>query len=389
MNIQDKDSEFIANTYARFPITLVKGKGAVAEDDKGKKYIDMGSGIGVTSFGYCDDEWIDAVTEQLHKIQHTSNLYYTEPGVELAELLCRKSGMKKCFFGNSGAEANECCIKAARKYSLDKYNDKDRNVIVSLRQSFHGRTLATLTETGQDSFHETFGPFPGGFIYSDANDFQGFKDLCDGNDKVCAVIMEIIQGEGGVIPLDGDFIRSVYEYCNEHDILLIIDEVQTGNGRTGKMYAYQHFDILPDLVSTAKGVAGGLPMGVCLFGEKTKDTMTPGSHGSTFGMNPVIAAGAVNIVKRIDDDFLASVTKKGEYTVWRLSQCKNVKSVTGMGLMLGVETTKDAKSVASECMKRGVLALTAKTKLRLLPPLNISDEDLSKAVDIIASVIEE
>ncbi|MCD7774890.1 MAG: aspartate aminotransferase family protein [Clostridiales bacterium] len=387
MNTIEKDNEYIAHTYARFPITLVRGKGAVAQDDKGKSYIDMGSGIGVTIFGYCDEEWIEAVTAQLNKIQHTSNLYYTEPGVELAQLLCEKSGMKKCFFGNSGAEANECCIKAARKYSFDKYQRNDRNVIISLKQSFHGRTLATLKATGQEAFHDIFGPFPDGFIYADANDFEGFKKLCD--DKVCAVMMEIVQGEGGVIALDGDFVKKVCEFCNEHDILVIIDEVQTGNGRTGKMYAYQHYGVMPDLVSTAKGVAGGLPMGVCLFGEKTKDTFTLGSHGSTFGMNPVIAAGAVSIVKRIDDKFLSEVTKKGEYIKDRLSKCKNVKSVSGMGLMLGVETTKDAKQVAAKCMNRGVLPLTAKNKIRLLPPLNINYENLKQAMDVITAVIDE
>ncbi|MCD7827392.1 MAG: aspartate aminotransferase family protein [Clostridiales bacterium] len=387
MNTIEKDNEYIAHTYARFPITLVRGKGAVAQDDKGKSYIDMGSGIGVTIFGYCDEEWIEAVTAQLNKIQHTSNLYYTEPGVELAQLLCEKSGMKKCFFGNSGAEANECCIKAARKYSFDKYQRNDRNVIISLKQSFHGRTLATLKATGQEAFHDIFGPFPDGFIYADANDFEGFEKLCD--DKVCAVMMEIVQGEGGVIALDGDFVKKVCEFCNEHDILVIIDEVQTGNGRTGKMYAYQHYGVMPDLVSTAKGVAGGLPMGVCLFGEKTKDTFTLGSHGSTFGMNPVIAAGAVSIVKRIDDKFLSEVTKKGKYIKDRLSKCKNVKSVSGMGLMLGIETTKDAKQVAAECMNRGVLPLTAKNKIRLLPPLNIDNENLKQAMDVITAVIDE
>ena len=295
--------------------------------------------------------------------------------------------MKKCFFGNSGAEANECAIKAARKYSLDKYNNPDRNVIISLTQSFHGRTLATLKATGQDVFHTTFGPFPEGFVYAEANNFDSFMNVY--NENVCAVIMEMVQGEGGVIPLNNNFIKKVIEFCKEYDIIVIIDEVQTGNGRTGSMYAYQQFGIEPDLVSTAKGIAGGLPMGVCLFGEKTKDTMTPSSHGSTFGMNPVVAAGALSIVKRLDDEFLASVTAKGEYIRNRLAECKNVKSVTGMGLMLGIETTKDAKEVVMKCIEKGVLPLTAKTKIRLLPPLNISDKELEKAMDIITEVIEE
>lgn len=387
MTTIEKDKQYIANTYGRFPVTLVSGHGATAVDENGKEYIDMGTGIGVNAFGYCDKEWVEAVTEQLNTLQHTSNLFYTQPGVELAELLCKKSGMKKCFFGNSGAEANECAIKAARKYSLDKYNNPDRNVIISLTQSFHGRTLATLKATGQDVFHTTFGPFPEGFVYAEANNFESFINVY--NENVCAVIMEMVQGEGGVIPLNNNFIKKVIEFCKEYDIIVIIDEVQTGNGRTGSMYAYQQFGIEPDLVSTAKGIAGGLPMGVCLFGEKTKDTMTPSSHGSTFGMNPVVAAGALSIVKRLDDEFLASVTAKSEYIRNRLAECKNVKSVTGMGLMLGIETTKDAKEVVMKCIEKGVLPLTAKTKIRLLPPLNISDKELEKAMDIITEVIEE
>lgn len=387
MTTIEKDKQYIANTYGRFPVTLVSGHGAVAVDENGKEYIDMGTGIGVNAFGYCDKEWVEAVTEQLNKLQHTSNLFYTEPGVELAELLCRKSGMKKCFFGNSGAEANECAIKAARKYSLDKYKNPERNIIISLTRSFHGRTLATLKATGQDVFHTTFGPFPEGFVYAEANNFDSFIEAY--NENVCAVIMEMVQGEGGVIPLEEIFIKKVYEFCKKHDIIVIIDEVQTGNGRTGSMYAYQQYGIEPDLVSTAKGIAGGLPMGVCLFGEKTKDTMTPSSHGSTFGMNPVVAAGALSIVKRLDDNFLSSVNAKGEYIRARLAECKNVKSVTGLGLMLGIETTKDAKEIVLKCIEKGVLPLTAKTKIRLLPPLNISDDELKRAMDIITEVIEE
>ena len=387
MTTIEKDKQYIANTYGRFPVTLVSGHGATAVDENGKEYIDMGTGIGVNAFGYCDKEWVEAVTKQLNTLQHTSNLFYTQPGVELAEILCKKSGMKKCFFGNSGAEANECAIKAARKYSLDKYENPDRNVIISLTQSFHGRTLATLKATGQDVFHTTFGPFPEGFVYAEANNFDSFMSVY--NENVCAVIMEMVQGEGGVIPLNKNFIKKVYEFCQKYDILVIIDEVQTGNGRTGSMYAYQQFGIEPDLVSTAKGIAGGLPMGVCLFGEKTKDTMTPSSHGSTFGMNPVVAAGALSIVKRLDDEFFASVRKKGEYIRKCLTECKNVKSVTGMGLMLGIETTKDAKEVVLKCIEKGVLPLTAKTKIRLLPPLNITNEELEKAMNIITEVIEE
>ena len=387
MTTIEKDKQYIANTYGRFPVTIVNGHGSVAVDENGKEYIDMGTGIGVNAFGYSDTEWVEAVTKQLNTLQHTSNLFYTQPGVELAEMLCEKSGMKKCFFGNSGAEANECAIKAARKYSLDKYADEDRNIIITLTQSFHGRTLATLKATGQDVFHTTFGPFPEGFVYAEANNFESFMSTY--NKNVCAVMMEMVQGEGGVIPLDKIFIKKVYEFCKEHDIIIIIDEVQTGNGRTGSLYAYQQFDIEPDIVSTAKGVAGGLPMGICLFGEKTKDTMTPSSHGSTFGMNPVVCAGALSIIRRLDDEFLASVRAKGEYIRNRLAECKNVKSVSGMGLMLGIETTKDAKAVVMKCIEKGVLPLTAKTKIRLLPPLNISDSDLEKAMNIITEVIEE
>ena len=387
MTTIEKDKQYIANTYGRFPVTIVSGHGSVAVDENGKEYIDMGTGIGVNAFGYCDTEWVEAVTEQLNTLQHTSNLFYTKPGVELAEMLCEKSGMKKCFFGNSGAEANECAIKAARKYSLDKYADENRNIIMTLTQSFHGRTLATLKATGQDVFHTTFGPFPEGFVYAEANNFESFMSTY--NKNVCAVMMEMVQGEGGVIPLDKIFIKKVYEFCKEHDIIIIIDEVQTGNGRTGSLYAYQQFDIEPDIVSTAKGVAGGLPMGICLFGEKTKDTMTPSSHGSTFGMNPVVCAGALSIIRRLDDEFLKSVRAKGEYIRNRLAECKNVKSVSGMGLMLGIETTKDSKEVVMKCIEKGVLPLTAKTKIRLLPPLNISDSDLEKAMNIITEVIEE
>ena len=388
MNVEEQYNSYIAGTYGRFPVTLVRGKGATAEDINGKKYIDLGSGIGVNSFGYCDGEWADAVALQAKTLQHTSNLFYTVPGLELARLLCEKSGMRKCFFGNSGAEANECAIKSARKYSLDKYSDPDRNVIVTLRSSFHGRTIATLTATGQDAFHTTFGPFPGGFRYADPSDFDAFKAAVGTDGRVCAVMMEMIQGEGGVNVLDKDYVGAVVSFCRENDILVIVDEVQTGNGRTGRFYSYQHYGFTPDLVSTAKGVAGGLPMGVCLYGEKTADVMTPGSHGSTFGMNPVVCAGALSVVRRIDDAFLEGVVRKGEYIRERLAACRNVKGVSGLGLMLGIETSKPAKAVVAECIEAGILPLTAKDKIRLLPPLNISGEELEKAMDILTGVIE-
>ncbi len=385
MDILEKDKEYLAGCYNRYPAVLVRGKGSRVFDRDGKEYIDMGAGIGVNSFGYCDETWVKAVTEQLSVLQHTSNLYYTVPGVELSEILCKKSGMKKCFYGNSGAEANEAAIKAARKYSFDKYKDEERKEIITLKRSFHGRTLATLKATGQEEFHTIFGPFPEGFLYCEPDNFDEFLSLY--SEKTCAVMMEVIQGEGGVNVLSRDFVKKVVEFSNEHDIIVIIDEVQSGNGRTGKMYAYQHFDITPDIVTTAKGVAGGLPMGVCMLGEKVKDTLTLGSHGSTFGMNPAVAAGALSIVKRLDDEFLAEVKKKSDYIVERLNSCENVKSVSGLGLMLGIETTKPAGDIVNECLDKGVLCLTAKTKVRLLPPLNISPDDLEKALNIITEVI--
>lgn len=383
------DREYIANTYSRAPAAIVKGKGAVCEDAEGKKYIDMGSGIGVNIFGYCDDEWIKAVESQLETLTHTSNIYYTEPGVKLAKALCEKSGMKKVFFGNSGAEANECAIKTARKYSLDKYNDPSRNVIITLNKSFHGRTLATLTATGQAVFHKTFGPFPEGFRYLDPFKPEQIKELNSDN-KACAVLCELVQGEGGVNVIDKKTVEYIYNYCYENDLLFMVDEVQTGNGRTGKMYCYQHYGIIPDVVSTAKGLGGGLPIGACLFGDKTKDTLTPGSHGSTFGMNPVVAAGALNVVSRIDDKLLSDVTRKGEYIKQRASKFENLKAVSGIGLMVGIESSKRTSSEISKiCLENGVLTLTAYEKLRLLPPLTISDEELKQAMDVIEEAFKK
>lgn len=382
------DKEYIANTYKRFPVCLKDGKGATVTDTNGKKYIDFGSGIAVNSFGYCDEKWVAAVTEQLGTLQHTSNLYYTEPGVKLAKLLCEKTGMRKVFFANSGAEANECAIKTARKYSFDKYADENRKDILSLHQSFHGRTLATLKATGQDVFHKYFDPFPQGFIYADANDLDSFKSAVNGG-TVCAVMMELIQGEGGVNVLDADYVKNVCEYCDEHDILVIIDEVQTGNGRTGKMYAYEHFGIKPDLVTTAKGIAGGLPMGICYFGEKTENVLSYGDHGTTFGMNPVICAGALSVVERMDDEFLVGVLERSNYICDRLAECKRKVTVSGMGLMLGLETDKPSSAIANRCLEKGLLVLTAKTKVRLLPPLNISFEELKTGMDILTEVIDE
>lgn len=385
-DIFEIDKQYVANTYNRFPIDLVYGKGSIVKDSTGKEYIDMGSGIGVTAFGIQDNEWKLAIFEQLNSIQHASNLYYTEPCAKLAKLLCEKTGFKKVFFGNSGAEANECAIKVARKYAEDK-GIKDSKII-TLKNSFHGRTLATLAATGQDVFHQDFLPVVEGFIYGEANNIDSIKDLVN-NNVVSAIMMECVQGEGGVIALNKDFVHEVYKLCQEKDILLIIDEVQTGNGRTGKLYAYMNYDIIPDVVTTAKGLAGGLPMGACLLNDKVQNTLTAGKHGSTFGGNPIAAAGAISIISRLNEDVLAKVVDKSNYAFKRLSQAEGIVSVSGMGLMIGIETKKDVKEVLSYCMEHGVLALTAKTKLRLLPALNIKDEDLEKAIDVIIEACKE
>lgn len=387
MNIKETDNQFIAHSYGRFDVCLTKGKGSVLYDDNNKKYIDFTSGIGVNSFGICDDIWKDAVISQLGKIQHTSNLYYTEPCAVLAKLLCEKSKMCNVFFANSGAEANEGAIKFARKYSSDKYGE-NRSTIITLEDSFHGRTITTLSATGQDVFHKDFGPFTQGFKYCPANDCNALKDMI--TDDVCAIMFECIQGEGGVNNLDDEFIKTINQIAKDNDILMIVDEVQTGNGRTGKYFSYEHFNISPDIVTTAKGMAGGLPMGAVLFGEKVKDVVTPGSHGSTFGGNPIACAGAVSIVERIDDAFLESVTEKGKYIVDKLNDIKGVKDISGMGLMIGILTDKDAGEVAKKCLDKGLLVLTAhKNKVRLLPALNINYNEIDEGIEILREVIEE
>lgn len=386
MSTKQIDNEYVAHSYARFDVCLDKGKGSTLYDEDGKKYIDFGSGIGVSAFGIADNKYNQAVIEQLSKVQHTSNLYYTAPCAKLAKLLCEKSGMKKVFFGNSGAEANEGAIKFARKYSFDKYGE-GRSTIITLENSFHGRTITTLAATGQDVFHTTFHPFTPGFKHCPANDIQKLNEMA--TDDVCAIMFECVQGEGGVNNLDYDFVKEIEKIAKAKDILMVVDEVQTGNGRTGKYFAYQNFDIMPDIVSTAKGLAGGLPMGAVLFGEKVKDTVTPSSHGSTFGGNPVAAAGAISIVERIDDEFLKQVNEKSEYIKAFLSNVKGVEGISGMGLMLGVSVTKPAGDVAKACMAKGLLVLTAKTKVRLLPALNISMEELSEGLNILKEVIEQ
>ena len=375
------DKEYVANTYARFPVELVCGKGSLVYDETGKEYIDMGSGIGVTAFGIADDVWKAAVTEQLGKLQHMSNLYYTEPCAKLAQILCEKTGLKKVFFCNSGAEANEGAIKAARKYAAEK-KGPEYFTIVTMENSFHGRTLTTLAATGQAHYHELFQPLTPGFVHAPANDLEAVKKTALQN-KAAGILIECIQGEGGVIPLEKDFVRGLADFCKAEDILLMVDEVQTGNGRTGALYAYMNFGVQPDVVSTAKGLGGGLPLGAVLFGEKTEFTLGAGDHGSTFGGNPVCCAGALSILGRIDDDLLESVRKKSAMVFDALQGAPGVESICGMGLMIGIKTVKPAADVVKTCMENGVLCLTAKDKVRLLPALNIPEDVLGRAIEVI------
>lgn len=383
MNTKELDSKYIANTYARFPIVLERGKGSLVWDSEGREYIDMGSGIAVNAFGLADGQWMAAVTEQLGRLQHSSNLYYTVPDALLAEQLCERTGMKKVFFGNSGAEANECAIKCARKYAADKYGADKRYKIVTLVNSFHGRTVTTLAATGQDEYHQDFQPLTPGFVYAPANDCAALKALVEGDDAIAAIMFELVQGEGGVLPLTQEFVQCIADICRAKDILMVCDEVQTGNGRTGTLYAWMQYGIVPDIMTTAKGLGGGLPIGACFMGEKCENTLTPGSHGSTFGGNPAVCAGALNILSRIDDSLLAEVKAKSEYIVNALTGAKGVESVAGLGLMLGIKTVKPLNDVVTACRENGVLVLTAHGKLRLLPALNIPMELVEKAVAVI------
>lgn len=380
-NLKSIDKTYVANTYARFPIEVVSGKGSLVYDETGKEYIDMGSGIGVTAFGIADDAWKEAVIQQLGKVQHMSNLYYTQPCAQLAQLLCQKTGMKKVFFCNSGAEANECAIKVARKYAADK-KGSSCYTIITLENSFHGRTLTTLAATGQDHYHELFQPLPPGFVHARANDITHMRQLCS-QYSVAAILLECVQGEGGVNVLNKDYVQAVAKLAREQDILLMVDEVQTGNGRSGKLYAYMHYGIQPDVVSTAKGLGGGLPLGATLLGEKVEAVLGFGDHGSTFGGNPVCCAGALSILNRLDDAFLADVQKKSEAVFAALTGAEGIESVCGLGLMIGIQTKKPASEVVKACMEKGVLCLTAKSKVRLLPALNIPMDILMKAVSII------
>ena len=381
MNTFELDQTYIAGTYKRFPVEIVSGKGSLVTDVDGKEYIDMGSGIAVTSFGIADDIWVAAVEKQIRSVQHMSNLYYTAPCARLAQALCKKTGMAKVFFSNSGAEANECAIKAARKWASE-HKGPGCSTIVTLENSFHGRTLTTLSATGQEHYHELYQPLTPGFASFPAGDMEALKRLCaDGT--VAAVLIECVQGEGGVVPLDPAFVKALSAFLKEQDILLMVDEVQTGNGRSGKMYAYMNYGLQPDVVSTAKGLAGGLPMGATLLGEKVKDVFSFGDHGSTFGGNPVAASAALSVVERLTDGFLSDVTRKSELIRSLLEGAPGIESVSGLGLMLGLKTKKPAGEVVAACMANGVLCLTAKDKVRLLPALNIPDELLRKAAEII------
>lgn len=386
MNVFDLDKSYIASTYARFPICISKGKGSLIWDDCGKEYIDMGSGIAVNSFGLCDEEWIKAVENQINRFAHVSNLYYSEPCTHLAALLCQRTGLKKVFFSNSGAEANEAAIKAARKYGCEHKGPQYFDII-TLTNSFHGRTITTLSATGQDAFHQHFLPLTDGFVHCspDIEDLKKAISSC----KPCAVMFELVRGEGGVLPLDDGFVAEMIKLADENDMLLIADEVQTGNGRTGELYCYMNYGFMPDIVTTAKGIGGGLPIGVTILGEKVQDIFSPGLNGSTFGGNPVCCAGAISILERLDDDLMTAVREKSDYIFNELNGADGIEDVSGMGLMIGIKTKKPAKQVVNSCIEKGVLVLTAKDKIRLLPALNIPFELLKKAIETIKTSCAE
>lgn len=386
MSYIEDDKKYIAGTYNRFPIEITEGKGSICKDAEGKEYIDLGTGIAVNTFGFCDQSWINAVTKQICAFQHTSNLYYSVPCIKLAKLLSERTGCSKVFFSNSGAEANECAIKAARKYATDVKGVKEP-IILTLINSFHGRTITTLAATGQEVFHNDFLPLTKGFEYTAANDIEALRKNVDKYNP-SAIMFETVQGEGGVNPLTAEFVAEISKIAREKDILLIVDEVQTGNGRTGKLYSYMNYGFTPDIVTTAKGLAGGLPIGATMLFDRVKDVFTPSSHGSTFGGNPVSCAGAINILNRIDDQLLEGVRERHNIIINALTGAKGIKSITGMGLMLGIETEKPAGVILKECMDNGVLILTAKNKLRLLPALNIPIDILKNALEIIKKACE-
>ena len=386
-SFKENDKNYIANTYARFDVEISHGKGSLVYDINGCEYIDLSSGIAVNTFGMADSVFVNAVTEQLNKCQHTSNLYYSQPCVELATLLCERTGAKKVFFGNSGAEANECAIKVARLWGSENKGEEYYNII-TLKNSFHGRTITTLSATGQDVFHQYFNPLTSGFVYAEANNIDSVEKLLKEN-KCCAIMMELVQGEGGVMPLDRSFVDGVSQLCEKYNVLMLIDEVQTGNGRCGTLYAYQSYGIKPDVITTAKGLGGGLPIGACMMFEKTENILKAGLHGSTFGGNPIACAGGVSVIKRIDQKLLDEVNEKSKYIFEALENAQGIKSVSGKGLMIGIETEADASLVISKCMERGLLPIKAKNKVRLLPPLNIPFDLLKKAIETIKEVAKE
>ena len=383
-----RDNEYVLHTYNRNPIALEKGHGLYAEGPEGQKYLDFTSGIGVNSLGYCDLTWAEAVSEQAHKLQHTSNLYYTAPCGKLAKKLCKRTGMSKVFFGNSGAEANEGAIKAARKYSFDHYG-KGRDVVITLVNSFHGRTIATLTATGQEVFHNYFGPFNEGFVYTTAGDIEGLRELVDRH--TCAIMLELIQGEGGVMALDPEYVQAVRALCDEKDLVLIVDEVQTGVGRTGTFLCCEHYNLKPDIVTLAKGLGGGLPIGAVLMTAKVAEHMGPGTHGSTFGGNPVVCAGALAVLDAMDEAFMDNVLTQAARLRTGLKTLPHVTEVSGLGLMVGIafEDGIKAADVRAACEKEGLLVLTAKTRLRLLPPLILTETDVDTALDTLRTVLEK
>ena len=378
MDTKKLDQTYIANTYARFPVTIVKGKGSLVWDDTGKEYIDLSTGIAVDIFGVADEEWMAAVTKQLGTLQHISNLYYTEPCAKLAQLLCEKTGMKKVFFGNSGAEANECAIKAARKWSEEK-KGKDYSTIITLKNSFHGRTLATLAATGQDGYHKDYQPLPEGFLYAEVGDVDGLERLITEH-KTAAIFFECVQGEGGVRPIGQEYADALAALAQKHELLLMCDEVQLGNGRSGQLYGYMNYGLHPDVVTTAKGLGGGLPIGAALLSERVKDVLQPGDHGSTFGGNPAVCAGGASILSRIDEALLAGVRERSALIFDTLTGAEGIESVDGMGLMIGVKTVHPAREFAERLLQNGVLVTTAKDRIRLLPALNIPIGQLKTAL---------
>lgn len=386
MSTIDQFNKYVMPSYGRYDLVLDSGSGRQAVDENGKEYIDFGSGIGTNSLGYCNENWVRAICDQAHKIQHTSNYYYTKVQADFAKALCETAGYTDMFFGNSGAEANECAIKIARKYSFDKYG-KGRSNIITLVNSFHGRTLCTLSATGQDVFHNYFFPFVEGFVNVEANNIEDLRAKLD--DTVCAVMFEYIQGEGGVMALKQEFVDEIYRLCAEKDVLTIADEVQTGVGRTGKFLAGDNFGKKADLTTLAKGLAGGVPIGVCLSGEKCANVLTAGTHGSTFGGNPISCAGGLAVLETVNKPgFLDEVARKGAYIREKLLTSPEVASVSGMGLMIGIELkNKKAGNVVKAALDKGLLLLTAKTKIRLLPPLTITYEEIDKGLEILLGLL--